>query len=110
MSNKGYAEHVWRLHWLLPDQSFLYNKNGGLLLERISLSFKSNLPFILRIVRAGNCVFSTGRGSGTLNAEEDVLCGWYSPTYGEKEPALSVILTAHGAAPLRIETLILPKK
>lgn len=110
LSNKGYAEHVWRLHWLLPDQTFLYNKNGRLLLERISLSFKSNLPFILRIVRAGNCVFSTGRGSGTLNSEEDGLCGWYSPTYSEKEPALSVILTAHGAAPLRIETLILPKK
>ncbi len=110
MSSKGCVEHTWRLQWLLPDQSFLYDKNGGLELERVTLSFKSNYPLILRVVRGGRCVFSTGKGSGNLNAAADAVCGWYSPTYDEKEPALSVIVTAHGAAPFRIETVILPKQ
>ena len=37
---------------------------------------------------------------------EDRWCGWYSPTYNEKEPALSIIVTCRGTAPFHFDTLI----
>ncbi len=108
LDDKGKGEHLYRFHWLLPNQSFTYKK-GVLMLERIRMAFSSDTPFNVRIVRAGYCVFNSGTEDNAQNFSEDAWCGWYSPTYNEKEPALSVIVTCRGAAPFHFDTLIMAK-
>lgn len=99
------AVHVYRFHWLLPNQSFKYKK-GILVLDRIRMGFSSDTPFTLRIVRSGFCIFNSGSKTGKQDHLEDGLCGWYSPTYNEKEAALSIIVTCEGTAPFHFDTLI----
>ena len=96
--------HLYRFHWLLPNQSFKYKK-GVLVLDRIRMGFSSDTDFNLRIVRAGFCIFNSGSSEGE-NFREDLWCGWYSPTYNEKVPALSIIVTCRGTAPFHFDTLI----
>ena len=99
------GEHFFRFHWLLPNQSFTYKK-GVLVLDRIRMGFSSDTPFNLRIVRSGYCIFNSGPDEENQNFHEDTWCGWYSPTYNVKEPALSVIITCRGEAPFHFDTLI----
>ena len=97
--------HFYRFHWLLPNQPFKYKK-GILVLDRIRMGFSSDSPFTLRIVRAGYSIFDSGQETGEKDFSEDRLCGWYSPTYNEKEPALSIIVLCRGTAPFHFDTLI----
>lgn len=105
VDDRGSGEHLYRFHWLLPNQSYSYKK-GVLVLDRIRMGFSSDTPFNLRIVRSGFCVFNSGTDDGNQNFREDTWCGWYSPTYNVKEPALSVIITCRGTAPFHFDTLI----
>ena len=100
----GEATHLYRFHWLLPNQSFKYKK-GVLVLDRIRMGFSSDTEFNLRIVRAGFSIFNSGEADGE-DFREDSHCGWYSPTYNEKIPALSIIVTCRGTAPFHFDTLI----
>ena len=102
---EGNGEHFFRFHWLLPNQSFTYKK-GVLVLDRIRMGFSSDTPFNLRIVRSGYTIFNSGQDEENRNFHEDAWCGWYSPTYNVKEPALSVIITCKGTAPFHFDTLI----
>ena len=102
---QGNGAHVFRFHWLLPNQSFSYKK-GVLVLDRIRMGFSSDTPFSLRIVRSGFCIFNSGTDDAGQDFREDAWCGWYSPTYNVKEPALSVIITCKGEAPFHFDTLI----
>lgn len=103
--SKGSGIHYFRFHWLLPNQTFSYKK-GVLVLDRIRMGFSSDTPFSLRIVRSGYCIFSSGEEEENRTFREDAWCGWYSPTYNVKEPALSVIITCRGEAPFHFDTLI----
>ncbi len=105
IDDEGKGEHFFRFHWLLPNQSFTYKK-GVLVLDRIRMGFSSDTPFSLRIVRSGYCIFNSGQDEEERNFYEDAWCGWYSPTYNVKEPALSVIITCRGNAPFHFDTLI----
>lgn len=104
----GKGEHFYRFHWLLPNQSFTYKK-GVLDLDRIRMGFSCDTSFNLRIVRAGYCIFSSGSDGSDQGFREDAWCGWYSPTYNEKESALSVIISCRGTAPFHFDTLITKK-
>ena len=104
LSKNGAAEHTYRFHWLLPNQSFKYKK-GVLVLDRIRMGFSSDTDFNLRIVRAGFSIFNSGDFEGE-SFREDAWCGWYSPTYNEKIPALSIVVTCRGTAPFHFDTLI----
>ncbi|MBQ6343948.1 MAG: alginate lyase family protein [Anaerolineaceae bacterium] len=103
--SKEEGEHLYRFHWLLPNQSFKYKK-GVLVLDRIRLGFSSDTPFNIRIIRAGYCIFNSGTETGEADFREDQWCGWFSPTYNEKEPALSIIVSCKGTAPFHFDTLI----
>ncbi len=88
------GEHVFRLHWLLPDWEWK-TKNEG---QRAEINLKSphgwvklilqtqppssNPLFLVSLVRAGELIHGTGQA---LPFE-----GWASPTYGVKVPALSL--------------------
>lgn len=104
LGDDGEKEHLYRFHWLLPNQSFKYKK-GVLVLDRIRMGFSSDTDFNLRIVRAGFSIFNSGDFEGE-SFREDAWCGWYSPTYNEKIPALSIVVTCRGTAPFHFDTLI----
>ncbi|MFZ5880754.1 MAG: heparinase II/III domain-containing protein [Chloroflexota bacterium] len=86
--------HTCRIHWLLPDWEWrLEQKAGGVVLtlqsphgplrldcffDSSSVYFKTNVT----LVRAGEVI----HGEGQALAFE----GWVSPTYGQKQPALSL--------------------
>jgi len=89
-------EHTYRLHWLLPDWEWeVESRENGIEISiqspegLVSLIFQSepqisNLHSLLSIVRAGKVVF----GQRDTQPYE----GWFSPTYGVKEPALSLAI------------------
>lgn len=75
-----------RLAWLLPDvpwqvedSKFIFNFQKS----RLTLSITGAND--LAIVRAGTCIY------GSLKSK--AIWGWYSPTYGVKNPALQLIAT-----------------
>ncbi len=88
------GEHLFRLHWLLPDWKYeILKKKYGIRLKSphgwitVSITPDSRIPvreFRMSLVRAGKIVFGTGEA---LPFE-----GWASPSYGQKIPALSLAL------------------
>lgn len=91
-----------RLHWLLPDWGWelkdgvlrLDSGEGDVVLQVQSVD--SVLAFSL--VRAGELLAGEGVDFTTR--------GWFSPTYGEKDPALSLGVTTTASPPLTITTRI----
>ena len=87
-------QHTYRLHWLLPDWEWdvenieqgveigLKSPQGKILVVLKTEPQLSNLYSLLSLVRAGEVVF------GERNVQP--FEGWISPTYGQKEPALSL--------------------
>jgi hypothetical protein len=95
-----------RLHWLLPDWDWqienevlrLRSPHGFLELD-IDVSVGDE--YQVQLIRAGELV----HGEGTA----DPILGWVSLTYGVKEPALSLVVSAKGLLPITItSTFTLP--
>ena len=86
--------HAYRLHWLLPDWEWsVENKGQGVEISlespqgRVVLTLRAEPQFsdfhsLVSIVRAEEVVY------GERDAQP--FEGWFSPTYGEKYPALSL--------------------
>ena len=102
----GAGEHEARLHWLLADLPFETSDNpfhavftSGF--GPIGWSIFSSAPGESAIVRQGH------------SPNEDVagpdmpLLGWESPTYGELQPAVSLVYTTRAKFPLRFVTVVL---
>ena len=97
------GSHLVQLHWLTPDYPFTIDENritfsfpfGTFNLEFIAENANNNEP--LNVIRAGKSL------TGNLN---EILLGWYSRTYGIKEPALSIVFRASGKIPMSILTAI----
>lgn len=89
-----------RLHWLLPDLEWEFN-NGVLRLAtqfgEVSLRFRC---------QEGESRYSLVRAGEELlgGVPADPVRGWFSPTYAEKVPALSLAVTVQAAPPLTITT------
>jgi hypothetical protein len=88
-----------RLHWLLPDWDWQL-ENGELRLEsphgRVELSVETSVgeQAQFALIRGGELIEG--------DVESDPVLGWYSPTYGEKEPALSLLVDVSGKPPFTI--------
>jgi hypothetical protein len=101
-STRSAAAVAIRLHWLLPDWPFEFN-NGILRLNHpdgeitMRIRFQEGEPEY-SLVRAGERVFG--------DQPADPVRGWFSPTYAEKIPALSLAVTVQAAPPQTITTLI----
>jgi hypothetical protein len=90
------ALRKFRLHWLLPDWEWRL----GQMAEKMMLEIKSPRGWIsigfttspeggrVTLARAGECLI----GEGPVFPQ----VGWFSPTYGRKEPALSIAVEASG--------------
>jgi hypothetical protein len=93
-------EYKIDLHWLLPNWPLQFTGNTcklsapfGSVKLRISSEIKT-IPSELTIYKKGRSI------SG--NAQEESLLGWFSPTYGQKLPALSIRYSVTHAVPLTI--------
>jgi hypothetical protein len=95
-----------RLHWLLPDVPYeFYNDEVTLMAVfgkiKLRIETSANEGPAFTIMRAGEVVHGT--------APSDPVLGWVSPTYGVKEPALSLNVDISGKTPFTItSTWILP--
>jgi hypothetical protein len=97
-----------RLHWLLPDWQWKYSDS--------LISLKSPLGNVeievehkveVALYRAGKRVGHFGESPTEAGAE---ILGWVSRSYGVKVPALSLVVTHSGRAPLELQTVFrLPK-
>lgn len=86
-----------RLHWLLPDWLWeLENTTLRLHSPRgtLAVRMESDHPLTPNLARAGK----------VIKGESDALPqrGWFSPTYGQKQPALSFAVETHAPLPITI--------
>ena len=87
--------HRFTLQWLLPDWPYEIDDAQIILkpsLSIIRLAVEASSEYSVQLVRAGQVVHGGG--------EAHPVMGWYSPTYGIKEPALSFRVTVNGMAPV----------
>lgn len=94
--------HSLQLHWLLPDAPWALD-GATLTLQRdwgaaqISIEAQSSAAIeSVQLIRAGEVIFGPPAGLP--------IHGWFSPTYNVKLPALSLIITLRGNAPLSVLT------
>jgi hypothetical protein len=88
-----------RLHWLLPDWPWeleynvlrLASPHGPLTVE---VTAKGAASLRIQLACAGELLAGEG--------QVDPVQGWYSPTYAQKQPALSLAVTSTAALPLTL--------
>lgn len=90
------TEHEYILHWLLPDLPFEIKRDHILFPNpAFQLLFTSNeqRQAHLQIIRGGQIL----HGDSII---DPFLFGWFSPTYGVKTEALSLLYIVHSSLPL----------
>lgn len=95
VSNSAGSPRRFRLHWLLSDLNWEWHIDSGITLTaqtghtKYYISIEPSTPiFQYRITKAGTNL------DGSLYAES--IDGWYSPTYLQKIPAISIALEGMG--------------
>jgi hypothetical protein len=100
--------HTYRLHWLLPDWEWgvetgherieitLISPHGRIALLLRTDPLFSSLKSLFSLVRAGKIVY----GNRAVMPYE----GWVSPTYGIKEPALSLAFEVKSIVPIQFRS------
>ncbi len=99
----GSGEHQARLAWLLPDGEWdLKGEQLSLATEIDQLTLRIEPAQVqLALYRAGGQV----AGDPAPNAEADESpdrVGWWAPSYGRRQPGLSLVARLRGPLPLRI--------
>jgi hypothetical protein len=98
--------HEIILQWLLPDGNFSF-AGDTLVVKLASTTVKIETlekmaddfyPGEIQLIRAGVLMYGTG--------DAPPVCGWYSPTYGQKIPALSFRVKFRSSLPLIVQTQI----
>jgi hypothetical protein len=105
--------HRLQLHWLLPDwpwdlgeiieavSEVQLHSPGGTILIRLSvvaqaLGYRDDTKCGISLVRAGRMFHGPGEASPVM--------GWVSPTYGQRLPAVSLVIEAEARLPLTFRT------
>jgi hypothetical protein len=90
------------LNWLMPDWPWELQTGQirlqsplGLTVLAISSDTHANMG-VWDIFRAGESL---------LTGDQNEIMGWYSPTYGLKQPALSIRFSINGQLPMRIRSV-----
>lgn len=98
-TNRQRPVHDILLHWLLPDYSHHFS-NKGILLSAPSGTYHLEIG---SSNRTGSKSLSMIHAGKTLRGDyEDIHLGWYSPTYTERIPALSIVYQFMGSLPVSI--------
>jgi hypothetical protein len=102
--------HDVRLHWLAADLPFKMTGSpfevvfeAGL--SRVRWSIFSSVPGSAAVVRAGNQV--TNNVLPEIAGADTRLLGWEAPTYGDLQPAVSLVLQTRSRLPVRFVTVVL---
>ena len=104
---RGTGEHEVRLHWLLPDLPMKNVCNDPFAATFVSQDFStswnvfSSTPAESTLIRAGKCLPELS-GLGDIRT-----FGWVSPTYGELQPAVSILHRVKSKLPVRFVTIVL---
>ncbi|MGD0708038.1 MAG: alginate lyase family protein [Anaerolineaceae bacterium] len=97
-------EHRFRLHWLLPD--WPWKLEGGTLKLTppagsitLRIEVENDVPgnAEIQLVRGGEQLVGTGR--------PNPIMGWYSPTYSQRQPALSLVVEIKAVPPVKFKSL-----
>jgi hypothetical protein len=99
---KSTVQHTVRLHWLIPDWPWELH-NNTLTLSTPQGPVKLTISGAnLVLIRAGEVITGSGQAQPTW--------GWYSPTYGVKQPALALVAEITEGLPLTlVSEWIFPK-
>ena len=93
--------HQITLHWLLPDLSFTVQKED-LHFDKPSFTMhfsnEQKLVSAIQVIRAG--AFMVGQSD-----MDTTIYGWFSPTYGVKQAALSVLYSLQTDNPIILHTI-----
>lgn len=93
--------HQITLHWLLPDLPFTV-QNNSIHIDKpaftLSITNDQNTTAALQIIRAG--AFMVGQSD-----MDTTIFGWFSPTYGVKQAALSVLYTLQTDTSITLHTV-----
>ncbi|NMB94440.1 MAG: hypothetical protein GYA26_09470 [Flexilinea flocculi] len=105
-SSRTAGDFHFRLHWLLPDLDFQIQKiesGWKLATPEFNLAVtNAAIPLTIRLIRAGKPVYST---EDSFEQEAlQAISGWFSRTYDERIPALSLIITGKAPAPFTLQT------
>ena len=108
---EGPGEHDVRLHWLTPDLPYDITDWPFQVVfkgeqTRIRWSIFASVPASASIVRAGKLVWSAGDSASGLSTDANLL-GWESPTYGDLQPAVSLLCQTRSPLPVRFVTTVL---
>jgi len=103
---EGAGRHDLRLHWLVGDWPYEVSSSPFHVVftaaqSPVRWSMVSSSPGRGMIVRAGVPVH------GSLTAEDAQLLGWESPTYGDLQPAVSLVYETRSRLPVRFVTVVL---
>jgi hypothetical protein len=111
---EGEGEHDLRLHWLVPDLPFEV-RDSAFQVEftarqsKIRWNMFCSASAASSVVRAGTPMETSPLVAQGPRAsiENHDLCGWHASTYGDLQPAVSLICQARSCLPVRFLTAIL---
>ena len=92
-----------QLNWLVQDWPFTINENS-ILFNTPTGQFELTIFTIAGIVADGLNIIRAGKS--VMGKEDSILHGWFSPTYGLKIPALSILYTVKEFLPIEITTRV----
>jgi hypothetical protein len=103
---EGAGVHDVRLHWLMADLPYEVSDSPFQVVfasgqSRVRCSILSSSPGNGAIIRAGT------RVEGNSASADTQVLGWESPTYGDLQPAVSLVYETRSQLPVRLVTAIL---
>jgi len=93
-----HKDHTVHLTWLLPDWAWHIENENSIHLDGPELICEIKLEGIdeIELFRAGECIYGKWDGEPTW--------GWSSPRYGQKMPALMLLVIKKGQLPLTVRS------
>jgi Heparinase II/III-like protein/Heparinase II/III N-terminus len=103
---EGTGDHDARLHWLLPDLPCQVSDSP---FQVVLTSSQSRVRWdIFCSASASAAIVRAGKSSALeVTGSDTELLGWESPTYGDLQPAVSLVYQTHSTLPVRFVTVIL---
>jgi hypothetical protein len=107
---EGAGMHDARLHWLTADLPYEVSESPfqiALKIEQTKIRWNifCSSPGKQAIIRAGKQTWPAQSQSKT--PDEVSLLGWESPTYGDLQPAISLLYRSQSPLPVRFVTVVL---
>ena len=109
---EGSGVHHVRLHWLAPDRPYEISESPFQIAfteerSHIRWSIRSNCSGRLDLVRAGKRLLRTNESDFESVADDTTTFGWESATYGDLQPAISMLYQTRSLLPVRITSIVL---